>query len=74
MQRIVLATVLKSRVSHTLYYSYLHRDCYVAVTGLPEPLDTHAPTMCEFARECFTHFNILVRQLEVLLGPDTGGE
>lgn len=47
-------------------------DCYVAVTGLPEPLQDHAVVMCKFARECVTQFMALVRQLEVLLGPDTG--
>jgi hypothetical protein len=47
-------------------------DCYVAVTGLPEPVKDHAIIMCRFARECLTQFNQLVTQLEVILGPDTG--
>jgi class 3 adenylate cyclase len=47
-------------------------DCYVAVTGLPEPTKHHADVMCRFARECLTQFNELARQLEVVLGPDTG--
>lgn len=47
-------------------------DCYVAVTGLPEPLKDHAIVMCKFARECQSQFSVLVRQLEVILGPDTG--
>ncbi|KAL3938937.1 MAG: hypothetical protein SGBAC_006242 [Bacillariaceae sp.] len=46
-------------------------DCYVAVTGLPEPTDDHAVVMCEFAKDCQVQFNDLVKQLEVLLGPDT---
>ena len=50
----------------------MRSDCYVAVTGLPEPLRDHAAAMCKFARECLTQFNTLVRQLEILLGPDTG--
>jgi hypothetical protein len=44
----------------------------VAVTGLPEPVNDHAITMCRFARECRLQFNQLVAQLEVVLGPDTG--
>jgi hypothetical protein len=47
-------------------------DCYVAVTGLPEPVKDHAIIMCRFARECLTQFNQLATQLEVILGPDTG--
>ena len=44
----------------------------MAVTGLPEPVKDHATVMCRFAKECLTQFNALVRQLEVILGPDTG--
>jgi class 3 adenylate cyclase len=47
-------------------------DCYVAVTGLPEPNKDHAVVMCRFARECLTQFNDLASKLEVVLGPDTG--
>ena len=47
-------------------------DCYVAVTGLPEPRADHAPAMCKFARDCLDKFNELVKDLEVKLGPDTG--
>jgi len=47
-------------------------DCYVAVTGLPEPVKDHPIIMCKFARECLTQFNTLATQLEVFLGPDTG--
>ena len=47
-------------------------DCYVAVTGLPEPNKDHAVVMCRFARECLTQFNDLSSKLEVVLGPDTG--
>jgi class 3 adenylate cyclase len=47
-------------------------DCYVAVTGLPEPRKDHAFTMAKFARECLVRFNELSKQLEVMLGPDTG--
>ncbi|KAL3938864.1 MAG: hypothetical protein SGBAC_006303 [Bacillariaceae sp.] len=47
-------------------------DCYVAVTGLPEPRDDHAFVMAKFARECVIRFNELSKHLEVKLGPDTG--
>jgi class 3 adenylate cyclase len=56
----------------TVYKVETVGDCYVAVTGLPEPNKNHAVVMCRFARECITQFNGLSRQLEVILGPDTG--
>ena len=48
-----------------------YRDCYVAVTGLPEPRKDHAVVMARFARDCMTRMNELSHQLEVTLGPDT---
>ena len=47
-------------------------DCYVAVTGLPEPRKDHATVMARFSRDCLAKFNELVSALEVTLGPDTG--
>jgi class 3 adenylate cyclase len=47
-------------------------DCYVAVTGLPEPRADHAVAMCKFSRDCLDKFNELVKDLEIKLGPDTG--
>jgi class 3 adenylate cyclase len=47
-------------------------DCYVAVTGLPEPRKDHALAMARFARDCNAKLMRLVKQLEVTLGPDTG--
>ncbi|CAJ1964636.1 unnamed protein product [Cylindrotheca closterium] len=47
-------------------------DCYVAVTGLPEPTKEHATLMSFFARECVNKFKNLVGTLETTLGPDTG--
>eukprot|EP00934_Nitzschia_sp_Nitz4_P008929 Nitzschia sp. Nitz4//scaffold100_size80364//3224//7079//NITZ4_005332-RA/size80364-augustus-gene-0.10-mRNA-1//-1//CDS//3329532058//8919//frame0 len=47
-------------------------DCYVAVTGLPEPRKDHAVVMSRFARDCMVRMNELSHQLEVTLGPDTG--
>jgi class 3 adenylate cyclase len=47
-------------------------DCYVAVTGLPEPMDEHAVVMARFSRQCMVKMLEIVRYLEVHLGPDTG--
>jgi hypothetical protein len=47
-------------------------DCYVAVTGLPEPRKDHATAMARFAKDCLAKFNELVSALEITLGPDTG--
>jgi len=47
-------------------------DCYVAVTGLPDPRKDHAIIMARFARECMNKMHTLTKKLEVSLGPDTG--
>ncbi|CAB9529735.1 expressed unknown protein [Seminavis robusta] len=47
-------------------------DCYVAVTGLPEPHKLHALVMAKFAREIMYKLHEVTRSLEVSLGPDTG--
>jgi class 3 adenylate cyclase len=47
-------------------------DCYVAVTGLPEPRKDHATVMARFARDALHKMNDLTKRLEVTLGPDTG--
>ena len=46
-------------------------DCYVAVSGLPEPRIDHAVTMARFARDCIAEHIVAVKQLECSLGPDT---
>lgn len=46
-------------------------DCYVAVTGLPEPRKDHAVAMAKFARECMDRMRTITNRLEVTLGPDT---
>jgi class 3 adenylate cyclase len=46
-------------------------DCYVAVVGLPDPCENHVVVMADFARSCLSHFHKLMRQMEVILGPDT---
>ena len=43
-------------------------DCYVAVTGLPEPRKDHAVIMGRFARDCMDRMRQLSSQLEVTLG------
>ncbi len=47
-------------------------DCYVAVSGLPDPRKDHAVTMARFARDCITEHMALSKQLEGTLGPETG--
>jgi class 3 adenylate cyclase len=47
-------------------------DCYVAVTGLPEPRRDHAVIMSRFACDIMMNMQVLTKKLEVTLGPDTG--
>jgi class 3 adenylate cyclase len=47
-------------------------DCYVAVTGLPEPQIDHAVIMARFAKDILARMHVITKQLEVTLGPDTG--
>jgi class 3 adenylate cyclase len=46
-------------------------DCYVAVTGLPDPQENHAVIMVKFADECMTKMKQLTTELAESLGPDT---
>ncbi|CAB9524169.1 Receptor-type guanylate cyclase gcy [Seminavis robusta] len=46
-------------------------DCYVAVTGVPEPQKNHCLLMCRFAYEAMLSFVHLCKSLEVSLGPGT---
>jgi class 3 adenylate cyclase len=43
----------------------------VAATGLPEPMPNHATTMAKFAAACRSKLDLLARELESTLGPDT---
>jgi class 3 adenylate cyclase len=45
-------------------------DCYLAVTGLPEPQPDHAVIMAKFARDCMLKMKQLTRELEQSMGPD----
>ena len=47
-------------------------DCYVAVTGLPEPQKDHAVVMARFARDILRKMSKVTRELELTLGPGTG--
>jgi len=47
-------------------------DCYVAVCGLPDPNKDHYSVMCRFAQDCVSAMQVLTKELEVKLGPDTG--
>jgi class 3 adenylate cyclase len=46
-------------------------DCYVAVTGLPEPQDDHAVIMVKFASDCMAKMGQLTTELVGSLGDDT---
>ncbi|CAB9513750.1 Receptor-type guanylate cyclase gcy [Seminavis robusta] len=46
-------------------------DCYLAVTGLPDPQDDHAVRMVKYARFIVQEVVNIVKQLERVLGPDT---
>jgi class 3 adenylate cyclase len=46
-------------------------DCYLAVTGLPEPQTNHAMIMARFACECQQRMRELANELCVSLGPGT---
>lgn len=43
----------------------------MAVTGLPDPRRDHAVAMAQFAREIIAKMRVLVKKLELILGPDT---
>jgi class 3 adenylate cyclase len=47
-------------------------DCYVAATGIPIYQKDHATIMVRFATDCMIKMKVLVKELEVSLGPDTG--
>lgn len=46
-------------------------DCYMAVTGLPNPDESHAVHMSRFAYQCLIGMKDLIRELEAILGPGT---
>jgi class 3 adenylate cyclase len=46
-------------------------DCYVAVTGLPEPSKDHAIVLARFAWKCVLTTISVCKRLEATLGPGT---
>jgi class 3 adenylate cyclase len=46
-------------------------DCYLAVTGLPEPQEDHANIMCKFANEIMVKMVEVRNKLAEKLGPET---
>jgi class 3 adenylate cyclase len=46
-------------------------DCYMAVTGLPNPDSAHAVNMARFAYQCLIGMRELIKELEAVLGPGT---
>jgi class 3 adenylate cyclase len=46
-------------------------DCYMAVTGLPDPQEDHAVIMATFACACMKKMGSLTKKLEASLGPGT---
>lgn len=65
--------VVSTRLSHLVLSYFLMTDCYVAAVGLPAPRHDHAVAMCRFARDILKAMAILTKDLEIHLGPDTGG-
>ena len=64
--------ILDFEQSFSLLDSTQHQgDCYVAVTGLPNPQARHAILMARFAWECLHKMGRLTKKLETILGPDT---
>lgn len=46
-------------------------DCYMAVTGLPDPQEDHAWRMAKFALDARNKMTEVLQELETTLGPDT---
>jgi class 3 adenylate cyclase len=46
-------------------------DCYVAITGCPQPQKRHAEIMVKFANECMLAMNKVTADLVGSLGEDT---
>lgn len=64
---------LNPKFTHMLFKLFFLpvKDCYVAVSGLPDPNPQHHLAMARFARDCLTTFECLTQELERELGPGT---
>ena len=60
------------RIQRLTRWNWLIAPVLVAVAGLPDPRKDHAVAMARFARDILIRMQILTKELEVSLGPDTG--
>lgn len=51
--------------------SFFLGDCYLAVTGLPDPDPMHAVACAKFANDIVRHTKSVTRELASSLGEDT---
>lgn len=59
-------------MSHrTVVHLFVWQDCWVGACGLPEIRKDHAVCIARFSRDILNKMAVLVKQLEVELGPDT---
>jgi class 3 adenylate cyclase len=56
---------------HGVYKVETIGDCYVAVTGLPDPQPNHAEIMVQFCAECLRNLERVMEKLSAQLGNDT---
>jgi class 3 adenylate cyclase len=56
---------------HKVFKVETNGDCYVAVTGLPDPQHNHAVVMARFANDCMKRMRQLTMDLASTLGEDT---
>ena len=58
----------------SLEKSLTNRLWLIAVCGVPKANSHHAVVMSQFAREAMNRFKEIICDLELTLGPDTGGK